>query len=593
MRRLDVPVLIVGGGGAGLSASIILGDLGVESMLVERHPGTSHAPKAHYLNQRTMELFRQHGVAERVYAKAAPRECIGKTYWMTSVGGDGPLDGITYLEHDAMGGGPAIKAAYDSKGATHPTHIPQVRLEPVLREIAEERNPDRVLFNHELTSIEQDDDGVTAIVRNLDSGEDLEVRSQYLIGADAGKTVNPAAGITVTRAQIPTLEWVSVWVAADLSDHVRENDAVMRFIFHPGRPHRMGGLLAYGPTRWDASSEEWGIVFTPNPERPATDESAVEEAREFLGVDVPLEVRGVTHWRLETEIADAFSAGRVFIVGDAAHKHPPGAGLGLNSGIQDAHNLAWKLALVLSGSASSALLDTYEAERRPVVTHNSEWATFTMENYVLLAAAIGAQPGAPPEQNEAMFGRLLADTPMGATRRAMLHELLHLQRTEYAAHDMEVGFTYGEGAVVDDGSEPAPRDPMGSEYRPSSRPGSRLPHAWLNRDGETVSTHDLIPKGGFLLLTDPAGSEWAAAADRIAAGLGVPIRAVRVGPGGEVTDAAGDWDAVRGVDDGGAILARPDGHVAFRSTTAVDNSDAMLTEALSNVLQRSLHAHHG
>src|SRR5260370_41635251 len=154
MRRIDVPVLIVGGGGCGFSAANFLADLGVESLLIERHPSTAHLPKAHYLNQRTMEIFRQHGLADAVYAEAAPRENMGKILWCTSLGGDGPLDGVVFLALDALGGG-GLTAQYDLKGVTAPTNLPQIRLEPVLRLIAEQRNPGPLLFRHELTSLTQ------------------------------------------------------------------------------------------------------------------------------------------------------------------------------------------------------------------------------------------------------------------------------------------------------------------------------------------------------------------------------------------------------------------------------------------------------
>jgi len=192
MRRLDVPVLIVGGGCHGLSASIFLHDLGVRSLLVERHAGTSTLPKAHYLNQRTMEIYALHGAAEAIYAASAPRHNHGKITWMTSLGGDGPLDRRTIAEID-INGRRRPPRDLRRQSMTHPTHIPQLRLEPVLRAVAEERGAD-LLFRHEFESLEQGEAGVRALVRDLETGDLIEVHAQYLLAADGGRSVGDALG---------------------------------------------------------------------------------------------------------------------------------------------------------------------------------------------------------------------------------------------------------------------------------------------------------------------------------------------------------------------------------------------------------------
>jgi 2,4-dichlorophenol 6-monooxygenase len=580
-ERRDTTVLVVGGGGAGLSIAIFLRDLGIDALLIERHPSTSHLPKAHYINQRSMEIFRQHDVADKVYAQAAPRENLGKVYWLTSLGGDGPLDGIVYHEQDIMGAG-NLKAQYDAKGSTHPTNIPQIRLEPILAGVAEERNPGSVLFRHELTSLVEDADGVTARVRDLDGARDLEIRADYVIGADAGKTVGPALGISMVPGASGAMTMATVWLTADLSKYVKETDSVIRFIFHPTKPYRMGGLLTYGPEHWDGKSEEWGTSFSIDPS--IDDEAILAEALDYLNVDVPISVNLISRWTLDIEIADRFFTARTLIIGDAAHKHPPGSGLGLNSGIQDAHNVAWKLALVCKGLAPRSLLSSYEAERRPVVTRNTDWGLLTMSNYFLLMTAMGVSPAAPPEVNEAQFTQLLADTPQGATRRALMREVFGIQRMEYSAHDMEMGFSYDTGAVVDDGSTPIEHDPMGADYRPNSRPGSRVPHAWLEHGGSKVSTHDLIPMGGFLLIAGERGDDWANAAEKVATETGVVIRAVRIGERGDARDPSGAWAEVRGIDDDGALLVRPDGHVGFRSASSAANPYETLRGAIDSLI---------
>jgi 2,4-dichlorophenol 6-monooxygenase len=179
-----------------------------------------------------------------------------------------------------------------------------------------------------------------------------------------------------------------------------------------------------------------------------------------------------------------------------------------------------------------------------------------------------------------------ADTPMGETRRARAAEVIETQRTEFQAHDLEIGFRYDTGALVPDGSAPPPSDPMGRVYHPTTRPGHRLPHAWLDRGGDRVSTHDLVPRDGFVLLTDPSGSGWSEAARSAAEKFGVAVQTVAVGPGGDVADADGGWAQVREIQDGGAVLVRPDNHVAYRAAAPVSDPVDALAAALGAVLAR-------
>jgi 2,4-dichlorophenol 6-monooxygenase len=578
---IEVPVLIVGGGGCGLSSSIFLADLGVEHLLVERRPATSNLPKAHYLNQRTMEVLRQHGVAEDVYARGAPMEKVGRIRWMTSLGGDGPLDGRTFFEIDGFGGG-GLAGTYQRDSACPSSNLPQLRLEPILREHAEKRaGPDRIRFSHGLVELTQDADGVTSVIAGPD-GERYTVRSRYVIAADGGKTVGPLLGVGM---QGPTdmLDLVSMHFSADLSRWW--DDSLITFFLNPdgfGSTLGSGAMAQMGPT-WGSHSEEYNVVFAFQPDDPDRfdEDSIIPKVRELLKLpDLEITCHKINHWIVEGVLAERYQVGRVLLGGDAAHRHPPTTGLGLNTAIQDAHNLAWKLAAVLRHGAPAGLIDTYESERRPVGARNVEWAMFTFLNHAVVDAAMGFLPGAPPEANRAIFAEFLSDTPMGATRRARFAEVATTQRIEFHAHDLELGFHYPAGALIPDGSAPPPRDPMGHVYTPTTRPGHRLPHAWLTRvaDGARLSTHDLAAPGGrWVLLTGPGG-DWAEGAAAASEALGVEVVVAAVGS--EYTDPDGTWARLREVPESGAVLVRPDSHVAWRA----GGPGADLVEVLRSLL---------
>lgn len=588
MADLEVPVLIVGGGGCGLSASIFLSELGVESLLVERHADTSHLPKAHYLNQRTMEIYRQYGVDEAVYDAGATPEQFGAVRWTTSLGGDGPLDRRVFHTMDAFGGG----SLYDTYAADSPamsSNLPQIRLEPILKRHAEKRAPGRVRFQHELLTIAQDGSGVVATIQDRASAIVYEVRAQYVIAADGGKTVGEQVGVTL-QGQSGLLDMVGCHFKADLSDYVDECCLITWFIDPDGAgAWGSGGLVPMGP-KWGRHSEEWQLSFAFAPGDPERfDEGMiVPRLKELLRLpDLDIEVLCVSHWVLEGVLADRYQVGRVFLAGDAAHRHPPTTGLGLNTAIQDAHNLAWKLAAVLNDQAAPALLDSYEVERQPVGARNVDWAMFTFLNHLVIDAGLGLMPGQSAGGNRLAMEAFFAEGPLGETRRARAAEVIRTQRTEFQAHDVELGFRYDAGAIVPDGSKPPPSDPMGTEYLPTTRPGHRLPHAWLEYRTERLSTHDLTARHGFLLITDPEGSSaWTAAAEAVSEKLNVSISVAAIGVGCDYFDVDGTWSRVREIGPGGAVVVRPDNHVAYRSATLVDEPHDALLQVLSTVLSR-------
>jgi len=583
MGAIEVPVLIVGGGGCGLSASIFLSDQGVGHLLVERHPETSKLPKAHYLNQRTMEIFRQHGLDAAAVEQGAPPEVFGAVRWQTTLTGDGPLDRQVIHAMDAFGGG-ALTATYAKAGPILPLKLPQLRLEPILRRQAEQRNPGRIRFGHELIDFAEKGDRVVAEVRDIESGEITTVAARYVIAADGGRTLGPRLGVQMQGVQ-KMVDVTTAYFSADLSKWWHEGTIITWFL-NPYRPDLTSTLLEMGP-RWGRACEEWGLHFNPGDADRADHEAMADRIREVLGLPgLDLTLHKVSHWAVEGVLADRYRDGRVMIVGDAAHRQPPTTGLGLNGGIQDVHNLAWKLAAVLSGRAHDSLLDTYEAERRPLGKRNVEWGLTTWFHHRMMTeAAVGLGTHITPERRPSAFSTYFDQSPVGEVVRARAAEIFATHRAECQAHDLEMGFCYEEGAVIPDGTQPPPRSPMADVYHPTTRPGHVLAHAWIERDGGRLSTHDLTGAStGFALLTGPGGKAWCHAAEWVAEKFSIPITTARIGPGGEYADVDGRWALVRGITDEGAVLVRPDNHVAWRSTGAAENPADALGSAISRLL---------
>lgn len=583
MDDIEVSVLIVGGGGCGLSTSIFLSDHGVDHLLVERHTDTSLLPKAHYLNQRTMEIFRQHGLDGAVLAQAAPLEHFGTVRWQTSLAGDGPLDARVIYELDAFGGG-ALRDTYAAAGPILPAKLPQLRLEPILRRHAERRNPGRVRFGHELVAFSDHGDRIRAEVRDAETGQTSTVAARYLVAADGGRTVGAALGVEM--AGMPgMLDVTTAYFSADLSAWWHDGTIITWFV-NPYRADLSSTLLEMGPT-WGKRCEQWTLHFVPGGIDRSDPRAVTSRIREVLGLpELDLTLHTLTHWTVEGVLADRYRDGRVLLVGDAAHRQPPTTGLGLNGGIQDGHNLAWKLAAVLSGQATDRLLDTYEAERRPVGERNVDWGLSTWFHHkVMTEAAIGLGPHIGPERRASVFSAHFDPSPVGVAARARAAEMFCTHRAECQAHDLEIGFAYQAGAVVPDGSRPPARAPMMDVHHPTTRPGHLVPHAWIGRAGRQLSTHDLTGSGtSFALLAGPAAAPWCEAAGQVAAKFGIPIATARIGGGAEYTDLDGRWAAVREISDEGAVLVRPDNHVAWRRAGGSESPAEELGRAVSLLL---------
>lgn len=583
-KDVTTDVLIVGGGGAGLTCSMLLSTMGIDHLLVSALPTTSTLPKAHVLGQRAMEILDDCGVADAIYAVGTPPEQMAMTRFYAGLAGH-PDAGRVLFQQESWGAGgedPDWRAA--SPKLT--TNLPQIRLEPLMRQRAEELRPGGVRFGHEVTAVAQDDHGVVATVVDHDDGSSYEVRARYLLACDGGRSIGRMVGIEL-EGMAELGRTATIHAEIDMTPFMGDDDTLLRWVFAPSTGHLVV-LAPMGPTRWGSKSEEWvvHINYGLDDEAAHDDAAVMADIRESLGIgDHPIDVKLMTRWVVGGVLADRFREGRVFVLGDAAHRHPPTGGLGLTSAIHDAQNLCWKLALVLRGEADDVLLESYEPERRAVDARNVVRSLENAAGYLLMSQAMGLEPDKTPEERWSSVARLWSGDPADAEAVAAATELMALQSQEFREHDVEYGYHHRSGAVVPDGSDEDPEGNLRS-YEPSTQPGRPLPHAWIEApDFSRISTLDLVAPDRFVLIAGEEGAAWKAAALEVASSLGIGLDAVTIG------HAKGDWrdprlrfERIRGFGPEGAILVRPDRCVAWRSMGPADDPEAVLAEALRSIL---------
>ena len=586
--RWRVPVLIVGGGAVGLSASMMLATLGIEALLVTYHPDTSPQPRAHILNQRTMEIFSELGVADDIYAVATPPGKMKYAAWYSGLAGPDARYGRELGRVEAWGCG-LDDPDYHQASACRPANYPQMYVEPMLKARAEALSPGRVLFNHEFLQLQQHGDHVLATVRNRATNEIFQVQAQYLLGADGGKSVGNQVGIALVP-QGPSMRMSSVHFAADLSAYARGPDVMTRFMINPdfGGSWASGVLIPEGPTRWGHESEEW--VFHARymyGEEGSLDKGKVlERLREVLGIPgLEPRVIHVTEWKMGNFLAERYRAGRVFLAGDSCHHHPPTGGLGMNCGIQDAYNLCWKLAAVLRGRAGDALLETYETERRPVAQNNMAVAFQNSANHFEIDRALGLSDQQSAAENWRRLSVVWDTSPETEPQRLAVSQAIALQRVGFRHHNVEVGATYAAGALVPDGTLPPQALHPVLIYQPCSRPGHPLPHAFVSRLGVRRDLRSWVAPGRFLLIAGEEGQSWVEAAEQLAAQRGLALTAIRVGLfAGDWQDVRGAWARQSGIGADGVVLVRPDRYVAYRSAHRVEDPAADLAWVFDTLL---------
>jgi 2-polyprenyl-6-methoxyphenol hydroxylase-like FAD-dependent oxidoreductase len=522
----EVPVLVVGGSLVGLTSALLLAQHGVRSLAVEHHRGTAIHPRAAQICQRAMEILRSVGI-EQIALQKSEEQFVQ----------DGAVMAVeTLAGRELAWYVPNLNEGIRDVSPTVRVFLTQNLLEPLLQARAEAFGAE-LRFGTDMISLEEGSDGITAVIRDRESQKTSTVHAHYLIGADGTHSrIRQALGIGM-RGRGVLSRSVTIYFRGKVGHLLRGRNLSVIYIsnsqltgfFRIEKPFESGFLAVNSVGPPDA----------PNPDvwTGLTEERSQDLIRASLGVDdVPLTIESVMKWEATADSAERYRQGRVFLAGDSAHSMPPTGGFGGNTGMQDAHNLAWKLALVLRSAAGPDLLSTYDAERRPIGAFTTEQA----------------------------YSRYVT--------RWSPHLLVRGIEPIASDLDIDLGYRYRSAAVIpeaeDDGRllEPS-RETKG-------RPGTRAPHFWLKRDGRAISTLDLFGPG-FTLLAGLEGQAWSAAAGK----LGTELQA-HVMPEPE-------FPAAYGITPSGAVLVRPDGIIGWRVRTAGADPEATISRALEKLLCRS------
>lgn len=506
MTDLDAGVLVVGGGPAGLTAAFLLARTGVPVVLVERRAAISPHPRARGLNVRTMELMRGWRLDDRLIAAAGPVAGNSLRIWVDRLTGSE----LGRSSDNSAGG----RDGQDGPSPAAPCLCPQHSVEAILRDSAAAAGAE-LLYGRELVAFERHGETRVAVIADGRDGSAARAPARYVLAADGARsTARHLLGIGCAGpgAAGPIARNLSIYFRADLSSYLAGRDILWCRIDND----RVNGLLM------PVSEREWILVV------PATsgDPRCSDLVHAAIGGPADVEVLGAQCYDVTAGVADKFRAGNVFLLGDAAHQWPPAGAFGMNAGIQDAHNLAWKIAAVLDGWAGPGLLDSYEAERRPVATE-------------LIGRA------------RRYFGMLGVGAPAGQRPDPLARPAWDLSAI--------LGVVYQSAACG--GGDPA--GPVVHDQWNTARIGARAPHLPLSGGGSVL---DLFT-GGYVLLGGPgADPAWTAAADTVSGLLKVPLRARLIG--------AGRLDGVPWADRYGSdqrvVLVRPDGHLSWESAGAAD-----------------------
>ncbi|APA12716.1 hypothetical protein sscle_10g074860 [Sclerotinia sclerotiorum 1980 UF-70] len=582
---VETDLLIVGAGPAGAALACFLGYHGLRGMVIAATPGTADTPRAHVINMAAMECLRDIGLEKECLQVAVKGDAMLHTRWCRTLAGE------EYARVYSLGNDPNRAGDYDAASPCSHVDIPQTVLEPILINRAS-HSGFNCRFDTTFLSFEKDSASNTTISKIQDNltKQIYHIRSKYLFGCDGARSQ------VLRQLQIPLIKKpgggiaMNVLVRAELG-HIMENRmGNLHCIMRPDEDTPDYGWTAIA--RMVKPWNEWMFILSPYPGKDVnpSDEEYLECVKDMIGdKSVPVELLGVSKWTINETVAEYYSDGNIFCLGDAVHRHPPSNGLGSNTCIQDAFNLAWKIAYVLKGKADSDFLNSYSLERQPVGQSIVTRANQGTRDHLPIWEALGMMDPSV-EIRRKHFAELREATPEGAARRARFQAGIEGTAREFHGVGIEMNQRYESSAVFTSDEKPRPPLPMDPilEHEITTYPGSRLPHAWLNTKvpGKQFSTIDLAGHGKFSLFTGIGGEKWRTSAMKAAEILGLEISVHSIGWRQDYEDVYFDWARRREVNESGCVLVRPDRFVAWRSMDMIDVPDEKLLLVLKTILSR-------
>jgi len=581
---MEIDLLIVGAGPAGASLACFLTQHGLKGLMLASTPSTADTPRAHITNMAALECLRDIGLEGDCMQVAVQNDSMKHTRWCRTMTGE------EFARIYSWGNDPERMGDYEAASPCKHVDIPQTVLEPILVHHATQ-NGFSCRFDTTFLSFEREPNGtiVSSVQDNL-TKQVYQIRSRYLFGCDGGRSQ------VMRQLKIPLIKKpgqglaINVLVKVDLQHTVENRMGNLHWVMRPDedRPTFGWSCLVRMVKPWD----EWMFIFIPaagaGTDFTPTDDEYLEEVKKVIGDDsLPCRILGISKWFINEIVAEYYSDGNIFCLGDAVHRHPPFNGLGSNTCIQDAYNLAWKIAYVLKGKASPSLLDSYNLERQPVGETIITRANEGLRDHAPVWEALGMMD-LSLEVRKQQHAELSAPTVEGKKRRERLQAGVELTAHEFHAVGVEMNQRYVSKAVVlTDERErpPLPEDPV-LHHEITTYPGSRLPHAWLNTrlPGRQFSTIDLAGHGEFCLLTGIGGERWKKSAAVVGESLGIKINTYSIGWGQDYEDVYFDWARRREISENGCLLIRPDRFIAWRSKEMASNPEEVLQRVLTEAL---------